>query len=351
LPVLDHFLFQLHENVLVITATDMETVLTVSLPINSVEQEGDIAIPSKLLLEPLKEFSDLPLTFSIDTESEVPMGEISWATGAFKLPCIAADEYPRMAELNEEHSTLVISSEKLLDGVSKTVYATADDELRPAMNGVYFDIQTDSITFVASDTHKLSRYKLNNITSEKQASFILPKKPATFLKGLLAKEDSDITISFDEKRAIFNSPRFNMSCRLIEGVYPNYNSVIPTDNPRKIVVDRVEFMTAVKRIAVFSNQASNLIKLKISGNEINISASDIDFSVSANERVACNYTGEDIDIGFKSLFLIDIFANLPATDVSIELSDAERAGLFVPVVEDESDEDLLVLLMPVLLGN
>jgi DNA polymerase-3 subunit beta len=347
LPILDNFLFQLHNNVLLMTASDLETTLSVSLPIDTVEQEGEVAIPAKLLTDTLKEFPDQPLTFIVDPETL--MAEISWSSGKSNLPCFPADEYPQMPALEENYNTITIDSYQLLEGISKTIFATADDELRPTMNGIYFDIQTDSLTFVASDAHKLVRHKLS-LEAEKDCSFILPKKPANYIKTLLAKEDFPVILKFNDKQALFSSSKFNMICRLIEGVFPAYNSVIPINNPRKIVVDRVEFLTAVRRVAVFSNQASNLIKLKIAGNEINISAQDLDFSISANERVNCRYDGDDIEIGFKSLFLIEIISNLPSSEVSIELSEPSRAGLFLPIKSEDSEDDLLMLLMPIVIG-
>jgi DNA polymerase-3 subunit beta len=347
LPILDNFLFSLHNNTLLMTASDLETTLLVSLPINTVEREGEAAIPAKLLIDTLKEFPEQPLTFIVDTDTL--MAEISWSSGKSNLPCAAAEEYPQMTTIEDDCYSLTINSNQLLEGISKTIFATADDELRPTMNGIYFDIKTDNMTFVASDAHKLARYKLLNMPAEADCSFILPKKPATYIRSLL-KDEFPVTLKFNDKHATFTSTRFNMTCRLIEGVFPAYNSVIPINNPKKIVADRVELMTAVRRVSVFSNQASNLIKLKIAGNEIDISAQDIDFSTSANERVNCRYNGEDIEIGFKSVFLIDILSNLPSTEVSLELSDPSRAGLFIPVKEEESNDDLLMLLMPIVIG-
>ncbi|MDR1170128.1 MAG: DNA polymerase III subunit beta [Prevotellaceae bacterium] len=347
LPILDNFLFSLHDNTLLITASDLETTLLVSLPINTVEREGDAAIQAKLLIDTLKEFPEQPLTFIVDPDTL--MAEISWSSGKSNLLCSAADEYPQIPTIENDYNTITISSSQLLEGISKTIFATADDELRPTMNGIYFDIKTDDMTFVASDAHKLARYKLLNISSETDCSFILPKKPATYIRGLL-KDEFSVVLKFNDKHAIFTSPRFNMTCRLIEGVFPAYNSVIPINNPKKIIVDRVELMTAVRRVSVFSNQASNLIKLKIAGNEIDISAQDLDFSTSANEKINCRYDGEDIEIGFKSVFLIDILSNLPSTEVSIELSDSSRAGLFIPVKDEDTGDDLLMLLMPIVIG-
>jgi DNA polymerase-3 subunit beta len=347
LPILDNFLFSLHNNTLQITASDLETTLLVNLPISTVEQEGEAAVPAKLLIDTLREFPEQPLTFIVDTDTL--MAEISWSSGKSKLPCSAAEEYPQIPTIEDDYDSITVNSNQLLEGISKTIFATADDELRPTMNGIFFDVKTDNMTFVASDAHKLARYKLLNIVAERDCSFILPKKPATYIRSLL-KDEFPVILKFNDKHAIFTSSRFNMTCRLIEGVFPAYNSVIPVDNPKKIIADRVELMTAIRRVSVFSNQASNLIKLKIAGNEIDISAQDLDFSTSANERVNCRYDGEDIEIGFKSVFLIDILSNIPSTEVSIELADPSRAGLFIPVKDEDTGDDLLMLLMPIFIG-
>jgi DNA polymerase-3 subunit beta len=347
LPILDNFLFSLHDNLLSITASDLETTLLVTLPVITVEREGEAAIPAKLLTDTLKEFPEQPLTFIVDPDTM--MGEISWSSGKSNLPCSPAEEYPQVPTVEGDYSSLTLSSTQLLEGISKTIFATADDELRPTMNGIFFDIKTDSLTFVASDAHKLARYKLLDVPVEKDCSFILPKKPATYIRSLL-KDEFPVILTFNDKHVIFKSSKFNMTCRLIEGVFPAYNSVIPVNNPKKIIADRVELMTAVRRVSVFSNQASNLIKLSIAGNVIDISAQDLDFSISANERVNCRYEGVNIEIGFKSIFLIDILSNLPSTEISIELSDPSRAGLFIPVKEEASDDDLLMLLMPIVIG-
>jgi DNA polymerase-3 subunit beta len=348
LPILDNFLFSLHNNTLLITASDLETTLLVSLPINTIEREGDAAIPAKLLTDTLKEFPEQPLIFIVNPDTL--LAEISWSSGKFNLPCLPAEDYPQIPVIEDDFHSITINSSQLMEGISTAIFATADDELRPTMNGIFFDIKTDGLTFVASDAHKLVRYKLLNTQTEEDCSLIMPKKPATYIKGLL-KDEFPVDLKFNDKHAVFTSSRFNMTCRLIEGVFPAYNSVIPTNNPKKIVVDRVELMTAVRRVSVFSNQASNLIKLKITDNEINISAQDLDFSTSANERIGCKYDGEDIEIGFKSAFLIDILSNLPSSEISIELSDPSRAGLFLPVEEEENKEDdLLMLLMPIVIG-
>jgi DNA polymerase-3 subunit beta len=329
------------------TASDLETTLSVSLPIHTVEREGEIAIEAKRLTDILKEFPEQPLTFTVDPETL--MAEISWSSGKSNLPCAPAEEYPQIPTIENDYDSITIQSNQLLEGISKTIFATGDDELRPTMNGIFFDIKTDSITFVASDTHKLARYKLLDTLSERDCSFILPKKPAAYIRSLL-KDEFPVILKFNDRHATFTSSHFNMTCRLIEGVFPAYNSVIPINNPNKIVVDRVELMIAVRRVSVFSNQSSNLVKLTISGNEIDISAQDLDFSISANEKVNCRYENEDMEIGFKSTFLIDILSNLPSTEVSIELADPGRAGLFIPVATEETNDDLLMLLMPIVTG-
>jgi DNA polymerase-3 subunit beta len=238
----------------------------------------------------------------------------------------------------------------LNSGINKTLFATADDELRPVMNGIFFDITTDDVTMVASDAHKLVRIKTAAAKGEKVSSFILPKKPTNLLTNILPNESGEVLVQFDAKNACFTLSNYKMICRLIEGRYPNYNSVIPQNNPYKAIIDRVSLMNTLRRVSVFSNQGSNLIKLEYLENEIHISAQDIDFSISAEERIACQYTGEAMKIGFKSSFLIDILANLSSTDVVMELADPSRAGLILPF-ETNSEEDTLMLIMPMMLND
>ncbi|MDR1056167.1 MAG: DNA polymerase III subunit beta [Prevotellaceae bacterium] len=349
LPILDNFLFQLHNNKLKITASDLETTLVTTLTIENIEVEGDIAIPAKLLTDTLKEFADQPLTIIVNP-SNLSV-EISWSTGKFNIPGSNADDYPLVPELKKDTKVaLQIDSSILMEAISKTYFATADDELRPVMNGIYFDIKTDEITFVASDAHKLVRYRRTDLQAPETSSFILPKKPASLLRNILGKENNPVQLEFDDKNASFSVTHFKMVCRLVEGIYPAYNSVIPIDNPNKVTIDRIDLLNCVRRVSVFSNQASNLIKLKIVGNELSISAQDLDFSISAIDRLNCQYDGEDMEIGFKSTFLIEILANLPSTNVNIELSDPGRAGLFLPFEKDDENEDILMLLMPMMIG-
>ena len=347
MPVLDNFLFRIEGDNLSITASDLETTLDTVLSLESVEEGGAIAVPAKFLIESLRDFAEQPLTFFADAKNSI---EISWAGGKFNIPGIAADDYPTKPELKNVATTLSMSANVLLDAISRTLYATADDELRPVMNGIFFDLGESTSSFVASDAHKLVSYTRADVQADKPANFILPKKPANLLKNILVKMTDTIKIELDAKNAVFTMPNYSLICRLVEGSYPAYRSVIPSDNPFKVTVDRVDLMSCVRRVAVFSNQASNLIKLKVSENEIVVSAQDLDFSVSAYERVNCQYSGDNIEIGFKSTFLTDILNNLTSVNVVIELADANRAGLILPVEKGDENEDILTLLMPMMIG-
>jgi DNA polymerase-3 subunit beta len=243
-----------------------------------------------------------------------------------------------------------VDSELLFSGITKTLFATADDELRPVMNGIFFEMSPDDLTFVASDAHKLVRYKRTDGKAEGTASFILPKKPASLLKNILPKQDSPVRIEFDNKNASFHLTEYTLVCRLVEGNYPSYNSVIPTENPNKLHINRNDFYNSLKRVSVFSNQASNLIRLQLKGNQVIVSAQDIDFSISAYERINCQYEGDDMEIGFKSTFLIEILANLSTPEVILEMSDPTRAGIILPAVSENKNEDVLMLLMPMMIN-
>ena len=348
LPILDCFLFNIEGNKLSITASDNETTLDSMMEI--VESEGDyqFAIPSKTLLDAIKELPEQPITFDINpTSMEV---SIQYMNGKYAMMGQSADEYPMAALMGENSVSFSIEADTLLGGINRTIFATADDELRPVMNGIYFDIFNDNVTLVASDGHKLVRYKLYNARGEEKAAFILPKKPAALLKNLLAKEAGEIKITFDDRNATFEMPTHRMICRLIEGRYPNYNSVIPQNNPFKVTIDRAAMLSALRRVSVFSSQSSSLIKLRMNNNELLISAQDIDFSTSAEEKLACAYEGNPMSIGFKATFLMDILSNINGQDVVIEVSDPSRAGVLVPAEQTEAEE-LLMLLMPMMLND
>lgn len=348
LPILDYFLFDLKEGVLKITASDLETTLVGTLAVENVEREGLIAVPVKLMLDSLKEFSEQPLT--IEANESTWEIVVSWKSGKLTLPGTSGLSYPNLPELNAEtKQSLALDVDTLMVGINKTIFATADDELRPVMNGVYINLEPQSVTFVATDAHKLVKYA-SETAAEATASFILPKKPANLLRGLLPKEDGEITVEFDDKNVLFRLKNQVLICRLIEGNYPNYNAVIPANNPNKVFVDRLELLNAIRRVAVCSNQSTNLIKLDISKGTINLTAQDLDFSVSAQESLPCDYEGEDIVIGFKSTFLIEILSNIETSTVLVELADSTRAGVFKPVYDQQPSNDTLMLLMPMMIN-
>jgi DNA polymerase III subunit beta len=349
LPILDNFLFNLSGNDLEITASDLESTLITRMKLENTEGDGTVALPARILLDSLKEFSVQPLTFDINVSTMAVI--ISSENGKFNVVGQNGIDFPALPAIKKEKRfSFVINADVMLAGIGKTLFATADDELRPVMGGIFVEASADKITFVASDAHKLVRYQRTDAKADDIASFILPKKPASLLKNILPREEGPVTVEFDDKNAFFNLSNYKVVCRLVEGNYPNYNSVIPKNNPRRITIDRVEFYNTLKRVSVFSNQASNLVKLQLTGNQIMVSAQDIDFSVSAYERIKCQYEGDEIEIGFKSVFLLEILANIASQDVMIELADPTRAGLILPALSDNDSEDLLMLLMPMMIN-
>jgi DNA polymerase-3 subunit beta len=348
LPILDCFLLDLKNNILTLTAADSETRLETLVEVSSTEGEGSLAINAKNLLDPLRELPDQPLTFDINDETLEVF--IYYHNGKYNFVGLKGDEYPEPKKLKDSALKLTIDAETLFSGINRTVFATADDELRPVMNGIYFDITADDLTFVASDGHKLVRVTTTEAKGEGRSSFILSKKPANLLKSLLPKENGPVEIEFDENNAYISMSSYKMVCRFVEGRYPNYNSVIPQNNPNSLTLDRLALLNALKRVSVFSNAASSLVKLQLSEDKIVVSAQDIDFLTSAEEMIPCSYSGNVMNIGFKAAFLIDILNNIPSSDVRIELSDPSRAGLILPV-EKEENEDMLTLLMPMMLND
>jgi DNA polymerase-3 subunit beta len=349
MPILDNFLFQLSETELTITASDLESTLITSMELDNIEGEGNIAIPAKLIIDSLKEFPEQPLTFHIDGDSFNI--EILSDNGKFSIMGQNAEDFPAQPILDAEATSSINVNHILLQkGIEKTLFATADDELRPVMNGIFIELTPDYMSFVASDAHKLVRYRRTDAKAEFESSFILAKKPAGLLRNLLPKEEFDVKVEFDDKNAFVTLSNYKLICRLVEGNYPSYNSVIPTNNPNKMNIDRLNFLNTVKRVSVFSNQASNLIKLNINDNQLVVSAQDIDFSISAVERLNCEYEGDEIEIGFKSTFLQEILTNISTSDVIVEMSDPTRAGLLLPAETEEEDEDVLMLLMPMMIN-
>ena len=347
LPILDCFLLELTDGTLSITASDSETTLSTSIETNEYDTDGRFAVNSKTILDALKEIPEQPLAFEVSENMGIV---VKYQNGKYSLIGQNADEYPQSANLGNNAVHVGLGVEILMNGINRSLFATADDELRPVMNGIYFDITTEDITFVASDGHKLVRNKSYKARGNEKAAFILPKKPATLLKNLLPKETGDVQIDFDDRNAMFTLENYSMTCRLIEGRYPNYNSVIPQNNPHRATIDRAAFVSALKRVSVFSSAASSLIKLRLDMNTIQISGQDIDFSTSAEETLMCQYEGNQMSIGFKSTFLIDILNNMASQEVVMELADPSRAGVIVPVEQNE-DEDLLMLLMPMMLND
>ena len=348
LPILDCVLIELQEGTLTMTASDNETTLSTTIEVSEYEGEGAFAISSKTILEALKENPEQPLDFNVDLNTLAIT--VNYQNGNYSLMGQDAMEFPRLKHMSNSTVNMSISADILLNAINRCIFATADDELRPVMNGVYFDITTTDVTMVASDGHKLVRNKTFSASGNEKAAFILPKKPSNLLKNLLPKEQGDVTINFDDSNALFTLENYQMNCRLIEGRYPNYNSVIPQNNPHKAIIDRVSFISALRRVSVFSSQASSLIKLCLEENSMVISAQDIDFSTSAEETIACQYDGKPMSIGFKSSFLIEILNNIASENIIIELADPSRAGVIVPEVQAE-EEDLLMLLMPMMLTD
>lgn len=348
LPILDCSLFELQDGTLSVTASDNDTTLVTTLEVNESDGDGRFAITARTLLDALKEIPEQPLTFELNlTTLEIV---VQYQNGKYSLMGQNPVEYPLPAVLGENAVRVDIDAEVLLNGINRAVFATADDELRPVMNGIYFDITTDDITMVASDGHKLVRFKTREAKGNERAAFILPKKPASLIKNLLPKEQGNVAIEFDERIARFTLENYSMVCRLIEGRYPNYNSVIPQKSPYRVLADRMQLIGALRRVSIFSSQASSLIKLGLQGGLMVVSAQDIDFSTSAEETLTCQYDGVPLSIGFKSTFLIDILNNISSADVVIELADPSRAGVITPA-EQEEEEELLMLLMPMMLND
>lgn len=348
LPILDCFLFEIQGNMLTLTASDSETTMIASMELVESEADARFCINAKTIQDSIKEIAEQPITFDINPDNmEITA---NYQNGRFNIVGQSADEYPDMNLAQDEMNALVMPAEVMLNGINRCLFATADDELRPVMNGVYFDIQPDSLTFVATDGHKLVRNKYYGLKDNQPAAFILPKKPATILKNLLPKASDDVTLKFNSRNAHVSMDSTQLICRLIEGRYPNYNSVIPQNNPYRVTVDRLTLLSALKRVLIFSNQSSALIKLHMENNQLVVSGQDVDYSTSAEEHVPCEYGDSPMNIGFKGTFLIDILNNITGENVIIELADPSRAGVIVPAEQDEN-EDLLMLLMPMMLND
>jgi DNA polymerase-3 subunit beta len=350
LPILNDFLFKLEGKTLEITASDLETTLITRMQLENVSEEGSIAVPARFITEYLGKFSDQPLTFNINTETFTI--HILSETGESNIMGDSADDFPQLPELKQDMVTpLLIPADVVLQGISKTIFATGDDEYRPVMNGIFFELSTDHVTLVASDSHRLVRYRRSDVKAEKDGSFILPKKPAALLKNVLTKEQSDVEISFDDKNALFKLSEYTMICRLVEGTFPAYGSVIPVDNPNKMIIDRVEFLNSLRRVQMFANQATKLVKMELKNNQVTVFAQDIDFSIASHDMLKCQYDGMEMNIGFKVDFLSELISNLASTDIVLEMSDPSRAILALPVQVDIEGEDILMLIMPMTIAE
>jgi DNA polymerase-3 subunit beta len=348
LPILDDVLFELSGNELRLTASDGETTIRTAIEVDGVEGSGKVASAAKLLLETLREFSDQPLAFTID-ENNFAVSMVS-QNGTYSFVGVNGNEYPEMPQNDAETQSLSLPATTLQNAIEKTIFCTADDPLRPVMNGIYFDITAENVTMVATDAHRLVKYTNNSVKTGIEANFILPKKPASLLKNLLAKEEAEVKVTFGQKNARFEFDKTIVVCRRIEGRFPNYNAVIPQSNQNIVTIDRQTMINACKRVAVFANNGTAQLRLALTENQIKISAQDIDFSTSAEELVQCDYQGTPMAIGFKAPFLIDLLSTIGTQDVQLKLADPARAGLILPVGE-ESNEEVLMLLMPMLLND
>jgi DNA polymerase-3 subunit beta len=345
LPILDNFLFEIVDNKLTVLASDLETTMMTSLEVQ-MEEAGKIAIPAKLLLDVLKNLPDQPCSFRVNADFGI---EIGYDNGNSKMVGFNAEEYPKLPVL-ENKSSVKITGEILSRAINKTIFATGNDELRPVMSGVYCQFSEQEITFVATDAHKLVRYTRKDFAADGNASFILPKKPLNLLKSNV-RGDEELTIEFNTSNAIFTFNDITLICRLIDGKYPNYEAVIPKENPNVLTIDRQQFLSSIKRVSIFSNKTTHQIKLKITGSELLLSAEDLDFSNAASERLTCQYDGDDMEIGFNSRFLMDMLSNLDTTEIRLAMSIPSRAGLLMPNLPENQEEDILMLVMPVMLNR
>ena len=348
LSILDSILFELQDNILKMTASDGDITLVSSLEVNAAEGSGKFALNATQIINGLKEISDQPVKITINDQDFKVI--IKYQNGKCEFNGQSGEDYPIMKGVSEGAQTVKIENNALFNGINKSLFATADDELRPVMNGVFFDIMPDNITFVASDGHKLVRNRNFAVHGEQATSFILPKKPAKTLKDILVKDDSEVIIKLDENIAEISVENYVLSCRLIEGRYPNYNSVIPKDNPFKIRIDRQAMIGALRRVLVFASQSTNLIKIRITNNALMVSSQDNEFATNAEESITCEYEGNPMNIGFKGPFLVDILNSISSQEVIFELADPSRAGVIVPAQQEEN-EDLLMLLMPMMINR
>ena len=349
LPILDCFLFQVANGEMSITASDSDNVIKSTLALTDHDGEGEFCVPNRVILDALKELPEQPLHFDVDAAGEAVAIKIVYQNGLYNFTGQSAEEYPRTQSMNDACTTVSLPTEMLINNISRSLFATANDELRPVMNGIYFDLTADALAIVASDGHKLVRSKNFTIKSESPSAFNLPKKPASLLKNILSKDGDDAIIKFDDRSAEIQFTDGVMRCRLIDGRYPNYNSVIP-NNPNEVTVDRKGLQSALRRVLPFASESSQLIRFHIESGRFEVSSEDIDFSTSAKEQLSCEYNGSPISIGFKGSSLMEILSNLTSDNIIIQLAVPSRAGIIVPAEQPEN-EDILMLIMPMLLND
>lgn len=355
-PIISCFHMQLDGNTLTIKATDLETTLISTIELENAKVEGidTIAVPAKLMLDMLKSMDDVPLNFAVDASN---FGiEISSGEGKYRLAGQNAETFPAMPTLADTVQTVMPAS-LLVNAINKTSFAASTDEMRQQMSGIFCEMTTENVTFVATDAHKLVRYRRNDIHADEDASFILPRKPITLVKNILGsnKEENNVTLEYNNTNVCFTFDNFRIICRLVEGKYPNYEAAIPKDNPNKLTIDRNTFINTLKRVSLFANQSTHQVRLSIAEREIKISAEDLEFSNDAHESIPCSYDGEPMEIGFNAKFLSEMLVNLDTENVLMELSHPSRAGILFPINNEDDEtshnEDILMLVMPVMLAN
>lgn len=348
LAILESFLFQVHDGKVTITASDSENRMTMELPLDESDTDGEFAIPNRTILDAVKELPEQPLTFEVNPETyEVA---IEYQNGRYNFSAQNAEEYPQKAPIADDAKTITISAKVLCDNIARTIFATDNNEIRPVMNGIYFDLLPDCLAFVASDGHKLVRCRYTAIKSEEHASFILPKKPAMLLRTVLDKSEDDVTIKFSTGSAEFYFPNGTLSSTLIEGAFPNYNSAIPTDNTNELIIDRKALLGAIRRVLPFASMSSQLIRFRLDSGSLELTSEDLDFATSAKEDIVCSYSGTPLQIGFRGDFFSEILNSITTDDIKMLLGDPSRAGIILPTEQPEN-EDILMLIMPLLLSE
>lgn len=349
LPILDNYLFIVEGNKLKVIASDIETTMEVEVELSMAEGEGSIAIPAKITLDTLRTLPKTPVTFDINLDTKLI--EISTDTGTFKNIGFDSEEFPKVADI-EDNKSVKIPTAFLLRALGKTHFATGNDEMRPVMMGVNIEFTSRGIIFVGTDAHKLVRYIYKGVTTENEDSFILPKKPMNLLRNNLSNYDSDeVTIDYNKTNVRVSTGNLTMTSRLVNGKYPNYEAVIPLNNPNLLIVDRTNFLNTLRRVSIYANQSTLQVRLSISGNAMEMSAEDIDYANAGKEHLTVNYTGEDLEIGFNSKFLLEMLQNMDSEQVQIEMSSPGRAGILVPYDVEDEEEDILMLVMPIMLGQ